>query len=684
MSLIRISLLGLVYLLAAIADGGESSVATKIGDFTLQDYLGAKHSLSGFGDKRAVVVVFLGTECPLAKLYGGRLGDMERDYRDRGIAFVGIDANSQDSLLKIGHYARVHKIDFPILKDAKATVADQFGATRTPEVFVVSRAGDVLYQGRIDDEFGIGVQRSHGIVHDLANALDQILAGEQVTVASTEPIGCFIGRAARKPPTGDVTYTKDIAAIVDQHCVRCHREGQIAPFALTSYDDVASWAETMCEVIDQSRMPPWHASPQYGHFANDSHLPDEDKQLFHQWVNHGMPEGDPADLPKPTKYAEGWQIPQPDLVIKMPKPFTVPAKGTVPYQYFSVDTHFDKDTWVQAAEVRPGNPAVVHHAFLFFMPPGQDKVRAEDPLINSIAGFAPGAPPSLWPEGYARLIPAGSRLVFQMHYTPNGSEQLDQSEVGLVFADPKEEHREVKIEIAVNTDFRIPPGEPNYEIPAGHDFRHDTLLLAMIPHMHYRGKAFRFTAQFPDGGKEILLDVPRYDFNWQNAYMLKQPKLLPKGTVVMCSGHFDNSEENLANPDPTKEVRWGDQTWDEMMLGSMVVSRPENTPRGEYPQVEQVSDDEFDVTFRFRPNDPSHVEAVYLAGSFNDWKPRGRQMDPPADDGNYHTTLRLKPGQYEYKFVINGTDWQPDPENPDSSGPFGNSLVRVPLPKAAQ
>jgi peroxiredoxin len=666
------------FLIGAAVAYGESRVAVKIDDFTLQDNLGATHSLSEWGDKQAVVVVFLGTECPLAKLYGARLGEMERDFRERGVAFVGIDANSQDSLLEIGHYARTHKIEFPILKDTTAAVADQFGATRTPEAFVLDADGQVLYRGRIDDEFGIGVQRAQGITHDLANALDQILAGESVSVAATEPVGCLIGRPVEKAPTGEITYTKHIAAIVDKHCFSCHREGQVAPFTLTNYDDVSAWAETMCEVMDEGRMPPWHASPKYGHFSNDAHMPESDKALFRQWVDNGMPEGDPADLPEPTEYAAGWQIPTPDLVIKMPSPFTVPAKGIVPYQYFEVETTFDHDVWIKAAEIRPGNAAVVHHAFLYYTPPGQKEKRDEDPLINSIAGFAPGSPAALWPEGYARLVPAGSRLVFQMHYTPNGSEQVDQSEVGLVFADPSEQPREVKFQIAVNTDFHIPPGEPSYEIPAGHDFKHDTLLHAMIPHMHLRGKSFRFTAQYPDGSSEILLDVPQYDFNWQNAYVLAEAKRLPAGTVVMCHGVFDNSEDNLNNPDPTKEVGWGDQSWDEMMLGSMVVGLPDDVERGEYPKVTHASGDEFDVTFRYRPDESAgQVDAVYLAGSFNDWKDRGHAMDAPGADGYYHTTLRLKPGQYEYKFVLNGNNWQPDPENPDLNGPFSNSFVRV-------
>ena len=518
---------------AAFAAGAR--VGAKIDEFQLQDHLGTEHSFAEWHDRRAVVIVFLGTECPLAKLYGPRLAELDAEYGPQGVAFVGIVSNQQDSLLEIGHYVRVHKIDFPVLKDSAAKVADQFGATRTPEAFVLDGRGNVIYHGRIDDQFGIGYQRANEVKRELAAALDEILAGKPVTTPSTEPVGCFIGRKQRKLPTGEITYANQIARLVDKNCVSCHRPGQIAPFTLTSYDDVTAWSETMCEVIDDGRMPPWHANPKYGHFANDAHLTPDEKQLFHTWIDNGMPEGDAADLPEPTQYTDGWQIPVPDLVVRMPKPFTVPAKGTVQYQYFEADANFEKDVWIRGAEVRPGNRAVVHHIILFLVPPGQDEARDNDPLLNSIATFAPGMPAELWPSGYAKLIPAGSKLVFQVHYTPNGSEQTDQSEIGLVFADAEEVHQELKCEIAANSKFRIPPGDANYFVPARRTFKRDTLLHAMMPHMHYRGKAFRYTAHYPDGTQEVLLDVPRYDFNWQNLYTLAEPKRLPKGTVIKCS-----------------------------------------------------------------------------------------------------------------------------------------------------
>jgi peroxiredoxin len=545
-----------------------------ISDFQLQDYLGAEHKLSDWQDKPLVVVAFLGTECPLAKLYGSRLADIAKEYEADGVQFVGINSNQQDTLREIAHYATQHKIEFPLLKDSAHEVADLFGAERTPTVYVLDKERKVCYRGRIDDQFGVGFSRTKVKSNDLVNALEQLITGEPVSVPETVAVGCIIGRGEKKEPFGDITYTEHISRLMQKHCINCHRDGQVAPFALTSYEDTSAWAETMLEVIDDGRMPPWHANPKHGHFANDARMSDADKMLFRQWVDNGMPEGDASKLPPPLVFTEGWQIAKPDVIYKMPKEFTVPPKGTVPYNYVVVDPNIKEDIWVKAAEVRPGNYSVVHHALAFFIPPDRE-FKPGDPLFNSIGTYAPGMPPADWPEGFARFVPKGSKLVFQMHYTPNGSIQTDRSELGIVFADPKTVKKQVRYMIAINTNFRIPAGDGNYHIPAQRRFDKDVILHALMPHMHLRGKAFRFTATYPDGKEEILLDVPRYDFNWQLSYALAEPKRLPAGTAIKCDGYFDNSVENLVNPDPSQEVHWGDQTWDEMMIGTMVVTDPE-------------------------------------------------------------------------------------------------------------
>ncbi|HMO87427.1 MAG TPA: thiol-disulfide isomerase, partial [Lacipirellulaceae bacterium] len=359
---------------------------------------------------------------------------------------------------------------------------------------------------------------------------------------------------------------------------------QIGPFSLTEYDDVVAWADTMQEVIDDGRMPPWHADPAHGEFLNDARMPEEEKRLFARWVAEGTPAGDLATAPPMPEFDDDWTIPEPRTVFRMPEPFDVPATGVVPYQYFTFDPQFTEDKWVYAAESRPGNREVVHHLIMFYVPPGQDKFRPQDPLFNAVAAFAPGMPAIVGDRQYATRIPAGSKLIFQVHYTPNGSATTDQSEAAVCFADAEEVAKEVRIIAGYNFKFLIPPGAPDYRVTQDLRIRRDTLVYTLTPHMHYRGKSFKFTARYPDGSEEVLLNVPRYDFNWQHVYLLKEPKLLPAGTVVDMEAHYDNSADNPLNPDPTQSVHWGDQTWDEMMLGSLTVSAADEDLRRERSQ----------------------------------------------------------------------------------------------------
>ena len=653
----------------------EAPLGSQIEGFALDDYLGAVHSLSEWDEKRAIVVVFLGTECPLAKLYGQRLVEMAAKYEPLGVQFIGINSNRQDTLVEMAHYARVHNIEFPLLKDPDCRVADQFGATRTPEAYLLDARRTICYWGRIDDQYGVGYARGEPTASELATALDQLLAGESITTAESTAVGCLISRAKQVEPHGDITYCNQIARVMQQHCIECHREGQIAPFALTTYDEVAAWSDTMLEVIDDGRMPPWHANPEHGKFANDARMPDEDKQLLAQWVENGQPEGDPADLPEPREFAAGWRIPEPSVVFKMPNEFEVPAKGVVDYQHFMFDPGFTEDKWVIGSEARPGNRSVVHHLILFFVPPGQETYKPEDALFNTVAAYAPGMPALYGPDNLALKIPAGSKLCFQVHYTPNGSPQTDVSEAGLIFTDAENVEKEFLTEAALNFAFKIPPGAKDYQVSTTYEMPFDGLIYSLTPHMHYRGKSFRFTAHYPDDTEEILLDVPRYDFNWQNVYLLAEPKLLPSGTRVEMAAHYDNSADNLLNPDPTATVYWGDQTWQEMMIGSLTMSRADQDLRMGPPRVEQLGEGNYRVKFRYRPTTP--IESVHVAGSFNDWRETEHQLDGPDDEGIYTAALELALGEYEYKFVVDGNIWKNDPGNPEQIGFYRNNVVRV-------
>ena len=556
--------------LAAEQAKRPSPLGREVKNFTLEDYRGKAWSLADFAEKKAVVVAFVGVECPLVAHYALRLQELAAKYEASGVSFLAIDSNQQDSLAEIAAFARKHKLEIPVLKDPGNKVADAFGAERTPEVFVLDAGRRVVYHGRIDDQFTYGIQRPKVEQAYLATAVDLLLSEKRIETPHAETVGCLIGRVLTPQTDSDVTYSKQIARIFQDHCVNCHRPGEIAPFALTSYDEVVGWAGMIREVVSEQRMPPWHANPAHGKFANDRRLTDEEKSQIDRWVAAGAPEGDKKDLPPPREYTVGWQIGEPDAVVYMAdKPYSVPAKGEVRYQYFQVDPGFTEDKWIQAAECRPGNRAVVHHIIVGVVPPGGRFGEQEINGVRSdwLTATAPGARPLVLPVGLAKLIPAGSRLVFQMHYTPNGTAQEDRSCVGFKFADPKTVKRQVGTDKAATQNFRIPPGEANHKVEATHRFGRDMLMLAMFPHMHLRGKAFRYTAIYPSGEREILLDVPRYDFAWQNSYEFVEPKKMPRGTRLFCEAWFDNSEANLANPDPTDTVRWGDQTWEEMMIG---------------------------------------------------------------------------------------------------------------------
>jgi len=662
-------------LLTATADGSVTPVGKRVEAFALKDVLGTTRSLADWKDSKAVVVVFLGVECPLAQKYASRLAELADRYKDKHVQFVGIDSNQQDSLAQIAHYARVNKVQFPMLKDPGSKVADQFGALRTPEAFVLDSSGVVRYWGQIDDQFGVGYTRSKPTHRYLEEALDDLLASKSVRVAAKESVGCRIGRVHHQQATGNVTYSNQISRILQARCVICHRAGEIAPFALTGYEEASGWAETIRDVINDQRMPPWHANPHYGKFSNDARLTDEEKQLIFEWIKNGTPEGDRSQLPPKFQYADGWRIPGPDLVVRMPKPFKVAAKGTVEYQYFITDPGFKHDVWIRAAEGRAGNRNVVHHMVLFFMPPEQKEPRPEDPLVRTVGSFAPGTPPMIPPDGISRRVPAGSKLVFQMHYTPNGTEQVDQSEVGLTFADPKTVRKELFMGATVNFQFLIPPGAADYRVEAKETFDEDTLIYAFLPHMHYRGKAFRFSAVTPGTKPDVLLDVPRYDFNWQNVYWPTEPILMRAGSKMQCDAAFDNSETNLANPNPAEPVHWGEQTWEEMMVGSYYYCSAEQDLTLGPPRITRRNDGKYEVAFRYRPLNPA--KAVYLAGSFNKWAPAAERMSGPDKEGWYTMTRVLPEGRHEYKFVLDGKAWRPDPGNSVQAGPDHNSVLTV-------
>jgi peroxiredoxin len=665
---------GLIVVMGLISLVGAGEPPKPTIDFRLQDHRGALHTLDEARDRKVVVLVFLGTECPLAKAYAPRLAELARDFGKRGVAFFGVDANQQDGPVAIGRFADKHGLPFPILKDLGNNLADRIGAERTPEVFVLDESRAVVYQGRIDDQYAIGIHRPSSTRHDLVAALDAVLAGRPVATPKTDAVGCKIGRVTKSAHGGGVTYAKDVATILQSHCVTCHRPGEIAPFSLTNYRQAAGWSSMIAEVVDDGRMPPWHASPEHGKFANDARLSAGEKKAIRDWVAAGSPEGNPADLPPPPKFVEGWQIPRPALVLEMPRAIEIPAEGSMPYELVKIDPKITHDVWVRASQVRPGNPSVVHHAVVYVLPPGVENI--DETGGDFLAAYAPGMPARVMPDGVAKRIPAGSKIALQLHYTPRGTKQVDRSRIGLLFADPATVHKELMSGMALNFRIQIPPGAPDYVSRADFRFSQPSLLVALLPHMHLRGKSMKFVAEYPDGRREVILDVPRYEFDWQNLYVLDQPKPMPEGTIVHTEARFDNSAENPNNPDPRRAITFGEQTWDEMHVGYFNFALADQDLALGKPTSKRLESGQYAVTFHHHPTESA--KSVALVGTFTDWKERPLAMTGPDSQGNFATTIALGPGEHEYKFLIDGETFRYDPGNPDSAGFFHNSLIRLP------
>jgi hypothetical protein len=382
------------------------------------------------------------------------------------------------------------------------------------------------------------------------------------------------------------TFTKDVAPIIYKNCASCHRPGDIGPMPLLTYSQTRPWAASIREKVSTGLMPPWHSTDPHGTFSNDRRLTDADKQTLVRWASNGAPEGNPKDLPPQPVFTEGWEIGKPDLVVTMPKAYNVPDTGTINYQYFQIPTNFTEDKWIQAIEVRPGVRKVVHHILVFvreqgappksaFMPvdirsPGDPADKPHTPQQGFgngtgtlIATTAPGTNAMTFAPGSAVKIKAGSTLLLQVHYTANGTAATDLSSVGFIFA-KQEPKQEVHNSAFVNIALKLPPGADNQEVDSAIQFNEDSHITALFPHTHLRGKSWEYTLVYPDGRRQEVLSVPHYDFNWQTYYIFTKPLAVPKGSRIEAVAHYDNSPNNKFNPDPTIEVHWGEQTWQEM------------------------------------------------------------------------------------------------------------------------
>ena len=575
MVIILFRLLGLAALVVSFVNSTThpiclASDVTKIESFRATAVDGRKVEW----DKSASIHIyfFLGTECPVARLYANRIQSLAEKLEPRGVRFVGLSSNSQDSESDLLKFAKELEIQFPLIQDLGQSLARFFHASRTAEVVVVDRFGTIQYRGRVDDQFAPGVKRSAPSSSELTRAIDEILDGKTVAIPSTPPVGCLISFERSEQKDAPVTFTKTIAPILYRHCLECHRTGEIGPFDISEYSELRGWADMIVEVIDQKRMPPWHASPEHGAFKNARQMTTLEIDSIKQWVAAGTPYGNADELPEMPHKVEGWRLAKaPDKIVAMrEQPYVVPANGTVDYQYFVVDPKLTDDCWVSAAQVIPGNAAIVHHAIVFIRPPDDRDFNG----IGWLTAYVPGQRATQFPPGYARLVPAGSKFVFQMHYTPNGREQSDLTQIGINFIDAAAVTNEVFTLVGIDQEFEIPPRSANHPVHASVPwFPKEGELIAIMPHMHLRGKAFQLRSK-AGNNESILLDVPHYDFNWQHTYEFTQPLPFQDVTALDFIATFDNSTANPFNPNPDEYVMWGDQTWEEMAVAFFEVARP--------------------------------------------------------------------------------------------------------------
>ncbi len=523
-------------------------------------------------EKKLLVVAFVGSECPLARLYAPRLNEINQ-LAD--VAVVGVNPNYQDSPAAIEHFKGQFQIEFPIVKDVAYRLTDYFGATRQLEVFLLDEDRIVRYHGRVDDQYGPGQHRPAPLRQDLLTAIEEILAGRAVSVPETPFPGCSIGRV-ETAAAGSVTYGGEVAAIFKRRCVECHRTGQIGPFALASYQDTAAWSATIRERIVDGTMPPWHADPACGKFLNDRRLSDAEKQILLAWIDAGSPEGTPVEPLAETTIPARWAIGVPDKIVTMDQPLEIPATGIVDYITLEIDLGLTEEKWVQATEIVPGNRTLVHHAQAVIGPPGKAKEIASGlGEFWHFADYAPGLAAFVLPDGMALRAPAGWHLYLTMHYVTTGLADSDQTSIGMTFTQPPVSA--VYTHNIITDQFTLAPFTADQRVEQSWTVPSDVVLLSLFPHMHLRGRSFTYEAIYPSGDSEFLLKIPRYDFMWQQRYVLEQPKRLPAGTIVRAVALYDNSAANPVNPDPAATVKYGLLTTDEMFNGyvDFAIVRPE-------------------------------------------------------------------------------------------------------------
>ncbi|WP_299461837.1 redoxin domain-containing protein [uncultured Gimesia sp.] len=548
---------------AAEPESPRPNIGSNVGTLQFKDIRYLKRSLSDFKDQRAFVLIACNTTCPLVKRYLPKLKRLEQQFSPQGVQFIALHTGPTDSIREIAEYAIEHEVPFPSVQDIKGRSVQALGLERTPEVVVLDAQFQLRYRGRIDDQYRIGGTLPQPTQNNLVDALEAVLKNKPVKVPETNVDGCTITPHVPKPADKSVTYYDDIQPLMKRHCVDCHRPETEAPFALTSIKEVQNNGAMIADVVADQRMPPWYGGTSHAEFTNHRGMSRKERTLIADWFQAGMPAGEEPANATPVispQSRKNWLIGEPDLKISMFETHTLPADGYIPYRYTVLPYIFPEDTWVSSIEIKPDNPNVVHHCNMAAV-----SLTEKWNDSNFITGKVPGSGPTMLPEGLGILIPKGSALALQIHYTSTGKPENCKISVGFKYVEGKVQKR-YRFLILNNTKFTIPPGAPQHEVSNSQTLDRDAHGIGLFAHMHLRGKDLSFRAHYPDGKDQTLLVIPNYNFDWQIGYLWKdQRNFFPQGTRIEAIAHYDNSAFNPYNPDPTASVRNGPQTYHEMM-----------------------------------------------------------------------------------------------------------------------
>ncbi len=551
----------------------HSGVGRMIPALTGKTLAGAEwNSAEELKGKKGIAFAVTSSSCPLSKKFAPTLAALEKEFAAKGIAFVYLAPIESDSVEDLKELAAGAGFNGPILKGTELPAA--LGVRTTTEFLLVDSKSSVSYRGAVDDQYGLNYSTDAPKHTYAKDALTALLAGKEPVFRATTAPGCELDLKPAKAAVEKVEFNNRISRIIQQNCQDCHRKGGAGPFVLETSKDVTSHKAVIKKVIEGGTMPPWNAEPEKAKshvktFKNDRSIPEQDKADLFAWFEAGAPEGNAADAPLPRPYSTDWVIGKPDLVLQLPKEIQVKATGVMEYIEVIVDTELAEDKYVVAAEIQPSDKSVVHHVLCFALPPkkpGEFEVPKRGEGQGYFAAYVPGNSHQILPDGFGRKLQKGARIKFQLHFTPNGKATTDQCKVAFKFAE-KPPANEIRVFPLGNPKIEIPPGDSNHKEIAEYKLPIDANVTAFSPHMHVRGKAAKYEAELPNGDIKELLMVPHYDFNWQLRYELAEPAVFPKGTILRYTAWYDNSDGNPSNPNPKKTVKWGDQTYDEMMLG---------------------------------------------------------------------------------------------------------------------